>query len=135
MTHLLDTKAVLDLLALPAGTTTNLPADAIVHISVITQVEINYGIASAVDAQTSLARPVALQQVLGTWKPLPIDGAVASVFLGVARGALLAGQKPWNRMNDLMIAATAVSRRWTLVTGDETLVRAVEAITPVVTLR
>lgn len=138
MTHLLDTNAVIDLWALPAGASTNLPTDAVTYVSVITHVEMNYGVASAAhtsDPALLLKATNGLQRLLTTWVPTPVDDRVANAFLDVATAALNAGQKPRKRMNDLMIAATAKAYGWTLVTSDATLVRAVEAATPVITLR
>lgn len=134
MTHLLDTNAVIDLLSLPPGSTTSIPHDAVTGVSVITVVELQYGIAATTDPRTMLDKVAGLQKVLGTWQPLPVDAAVSVAFLDLARVAIAAGQKPRKRMNDLMIAATALSRGWALVTNDRTLAAAVGPLLPVVPL-
>ncbi|MEZ0165388.1 PIN domain-containing protein [Kineococcus sp. LSe6-4] len=138
MTHLLDTNAVIDLFTLPTGTPTNVPDDAVTHVSVITHLEMDFGVASAAHRQDParlLRMTGSLQRLLTTWVPVPVDDVVAGAFLEVARAALAAGQNPRRRTNDLVIAATARARGWTLVTGDRTLLRAVDTVVPVVALR
>nr|WP_240897645.1 PIN domain-containing protein [Kineococcus vitellinus] len=135
---MLDTNAVLNLL--DPRVPTALPASTITHISVITHVELNYGIAAALNRHTTEStaeasrRTANLQRVLSTWTPVPLDSTIAAAFQQVAESALSAGQNPRQRMNDLMIAATALTRDWTLVTNDEPLTRALTPLVRVVPL-
>lgn len=115
----------------PPGTPTNLPPGAITRTSVVTHVEMNSGVASAArqqDPALLLRMTGSLRRLLTTWVPVPLDDRVA-------KAALAARQDPRRRVDDLVIAATAEAHGWTLVTSDTTLVRAVEAATPVTTLR
>jgi toxin FitB len=131
VTHLLDTNVVIS--AFHAGL--DLPADAVTHVCVVTHVELSYGIAAARGPVQTAQRAAQLQQFLSTWQPVPLTPAVAASFVEVAGAALAAGQNPGKRMNDLLIAATARSRGWTLVTEDRTLATAVQSVVPTMSLR
>lgn len=134
MTHLLDSNAVYDLLVDPS-LASGLPVDAETHISALTVMEMNFGIASAKTAPAATTRTTQLMTVLRWWSPVSLDAAMSIAFLRIAQNALSLGQDPRARMNDLMIGATALARGWTLVTADRQLTRAVHGLLPVVSLR
>ncbi|MEZ0493482.1 PIN domain-containing protein [Kineococcus sp. TBRC 1896] len=130
MTHLLDSNAVYDLLS-DATLLDAVPPNAELHVSAVTVLELQFGIAKAAhdgDAQKVTLRQATLAQVSGLFDPEPIDGAVQAVFGRISAAALTAGQNPRKRMNDLMVAATALANGWTLVTADEQLIAAVGPI-------
>lgn len=138
MTHLLDTNAVISVLEAAPGTRfAGVPTSASTHLSIVTVVELTHG----VEAAREKASPdLALREnqrlfATGQWRPIPVDLQVALAFGQVARSALGAEQHPRKRMNDLMIAATALAHGLVLVTDDEALTRAVEPLVPVTTLR
>lgn len=126
---LLDTNAYLNgLRTAPAGKTFLLPAGAQTAVSVVTEVELRYGVAAAPGDARRLA---SLTHLLSHWTPVPVDAAVATAFSSVVVDALAGGQTPRRRMNDLMIAATALVHGMTLVTNDRSLTTAVDGLVPV----
>ena len=137
MTHLLDTNAVITVLEAAPGTTfSGIPAGAVTEISAITVVELTFGVEAARTAGSPDLPLRETQRTYATsiWRPIPVDLPVTLAFGQVARTALAAGQNPRKHMNDLMIAATALARGFTLVTDDELLTRAVRRTVPVTRL-
>ena len=138
MTHLLDTNAVISVLeAVPGESFAGVPATVSTQLSIVTIVELTFGVESA---RRSGSGDLVLREnqrlfASSQWRPIPVDMAVALAFGQVSQAALGAGQHPRKRMNDLMIAATALVHGLVLVTDDEALARAVEGVVAVTALR
>jgi len=128
-TFLLDTNAYINsLAAAPQGQPFLLLAGAPTAVSDITEIELRYGVAANPGDQLRLGQ---LTHLLSRWRPRAIDLAVTSAFSPVVAATIAAGQKPRKRMNDLMVAATALAHGMTLVTNDLGLTHAVSRLVPV----
>lgn len=138
MTHLLDTNAVITVLgAAPEESFAGVPATASTQLSIVTIVELTCGVGSARRAGSP---DLALREnqrlfVTSRWRPTAVDTSLASAFGQVARAASGVGQHPRKRMNDLMVAATALVHGLTPVTDDAALARALGGVVAVTTLR
>lgn len=124
--YLLDTNAFINSLASPAAEMPFLlPGDAQTVVSVVTELELRYGVAVAPHDPLRLGH---LTHLLSRWTPVPVDAAVSASASAVIMAAVAAGQRPRKRMNDLMIAATALAHGMTLVTNDAGLSTAVSGL-------
>lgn len=97
-------------------------------MSVITELELRYGVSAELGNAVRLGQ---LTHLLSNWTPWPVDRVVAAAFNSVVDAAITAGQTPRRRMNDLVIAATALAHEMTLVTNDGDLSSAVGGLVPV----
>lgn len=126
--YLLDTSAYINSLTAPLSGPFRLPPGAATAVSVITEIELRYGVAAAPGDQLRLGQ---LTLLLSRWRPRPVDAAVTAAYSPVVAAAISAGQQPRRRMNDLMIAATALAHDMTLVTDDHDLADVVSGLLPV----
>lgn len=90
-------------------------------LSVVTLAELQFGIAVASGAAERQRRLARLGAISELFDPLPVDGAVATAWGGLAAAAQHAGRQPRRRAMDLLIAATAQVHGLVLVTRDDDL--------------
>ena len=104
--YLLDTSAVIS-----GGV-----PDGILHISVITVVELMSGVHAASDPEVRRSRRGRLASVQRLFDPLPVDVDVASAYDEVDVAVRATGRQPRPRRMDQLIAATALAHELPLVT-------------------
>ncbi len=91
------------------------PDDA--FLSVVTLAELNLGVLMAADPEIRALRLRTLAYVHTAFDALPIDGQVATICAELNAAARRQGKRP--RVNDLWIAATAVSHDLPVYTQDD----------------
>ena len=114
MRYLLDTNIVSDLVHRPQGRIAErirTVGEAQVCTSIIVAAELRYGAAKSMNPAKALA---AQDQLLNLIDMIPFDQAAADAY-GQIRATLEQQGRPIGA-NDLLIAATALSRQMTLVT-------------------
>ena len=109
MTGLLDTSVVI------GPPDPSLPDE--LAISVMSLAELRLGVLIAKDANSRAARLTRLGEIERLYAPLPIDDDVANAYAGIVAAERERGRKP--RVQDVLIAATALANGMTLYTRDE----------------
>jgi toxin FitB len=109
---LLDTSVVIADLEPP-----HMELPATMAISVITLVELRAGVRLADDPPTRAARQTRLNAIRDTFKPIPVDEAVAEHYGDILAAARSAGRA--SKATDLLIIATAAATGRLLHTLDK----------------
>ena len=107
-------RVLLDTSVLVRGTE---PEDVEAAISVATLAELQFGVlASADDLKEQAIRTLLMAKVESTFEPIPISPDVARQWGVLAAAVKARGGQPRKRQMDLLIAATAVQEKVTLLT-------------------
>ncbi|MCL1801087.1 MAG: PIN domain-containing protein [Promicromonosporaceae bacterium] len=107
-------RVVLDTSVLIRGTK---PNGVVAAISVATMAELYFGVlVAAVDPDEQAVRVRLLGRVEATFEPIPVTAAIARHWGALAATVKARGGQPRKRQMDLLIAATAVQERVTLLT-------------------
>lgn len=87
-------------------------------ISVMSPVELQLGITAATAPQEERERQERYASVLERFKPLPVDSKVLRELSIITAAVKAVGRQSSSRMVDLLIAATAASRGWAVLTDN-----------------
>jgi predicted nucleic acid-binding protein len=100
-------RGVLDTSVLIAEDITPIPGE--LAISIVSIAELQFGVLVAKSPEARAVRLNRLSAIQRRFEALPVDGAVADSYAGLAAAVVRAGRQPPARTMDLLIAATAVA--------------------------
>ena len=125
------TRALLDTSVLIGGLE---PLPGQLAISVISIVELTFGVLAANDAGIRAQRLARLSGLQRRFDPLPVDDAVADSYGLLAARVVADARQPRRRVMDLLIAATAHAHDATLYTRNPDDLRGLEDLLPIATV-
>jgi len=105
-----------------------------VAISIVTIAELHFGVMVATDHRIRGERLRLLSALQSQFEPLPVDGPVATAYGRLAAAVTASGREAGARVNDLLIAATAVAHRARIVTRYPSDLAGMEDLVEIVTL-
>lgn len=108
---LLDTSVVIDLQLFTAE---QLPVES--AIAAVTLAELTAGPLATDDPVERAVRQDRLQRTEAAFDPIPFGGAAARAYGRIYASVVAVGRKPRRRIEDLLIAATALAEELPLVT-------------------
>lgn len=123
-------KAVLDTSVVLASTVSELEGE--LAISAATLAELHFGVLVAADPATRAERLRRLTVVEHMFDPLPVDERVARSYGQLAAAVVEVGRRPWARVMDLLIAATAHAHGARLYTANSGELRGLEDLVDIV---
>lgn len=103
-------------------------------VSAATLAELHFGVLVTDDAATRAERLRRLGVVERSFRPLPVDPAVARSYGRLAAAVVDVGRQPRARVMDLLIAATAHAHGARLLTANPADLRGLEDLVEVVAL-
>lgn len=109
-------RGILDTSAVISGSLDDLPDEG--AISTATLAELHYGVQAAPTSQERAARLRRLTEIESSLEALPLDGAIARAYGGLAHLLASRGRSHRPRAMDIIIAATAQTHGVPLFTKD-----------------
>lgn len=109
-------RGILDTSAVISRSGVDLPDEG--AISTVTLAELHFGVQAAPTDEQRARRLHRLTEIESSLEALPVDGAVARAYGGLAHLVARAARGPRPRAMDIMIAATALTQGVPLFTKD-----------------